>query len=508
MIITIPNAGQVGVVSDATPRDLPLNAWSDALNLRFRDGYAERFGGTTGIFTAPSVTPYWLAPYTTATTRFWVHAGLTAVYVDDGTTRTDITGTAPTGAIDDRWTGGALNGVLVMNNGKDVPQYWGGNVASNLATLTGWDANWRCKALRPFKNYLVALNITKTSTNYPHMVKWSAAADPGTVPASWNEADPTIDAGEVDLAETGDVLVDAAVLNDALMIYKERTCYAMRYIGGLSIFAFQRVADVGALARNCVVSTPLGHVVLGAGDLVLNTGQSSQSVLTGRMRRWLFANMDSVYYARSFLAANPRRNEVWCCFPYVGDSTCTRALVWNWTDNTLSVRELPNVTAGDFGLIPAGSAETWASDSDTWLSDGSLWNQTEFNASDARLLVCNSSQLLLADAGTSEYGGALSAKLERIGLALDSPNVVKSVRAVYPRIEGPSGATLTIEVGATLDDEQGVTWSAPATYTIGSTRKADVFATGRFLALRIKSADNFAWRLKSIDLDVIERGEF
>ena len=86
--------------------------------------------------------------------------------------------------------------------------------------------------------------------------------------------------------------------------------------------------------------------------------------------------------------------------------------------------------------------------------------------------------------------------------------MVKTVRAVYPRIEAPTGSTLTIEVGATLDDEQGVTWSAPTTYTVGSTRKADTFATGRFLALRIKSTDSFAWRLKSLDLDVIERGEY
>ena len=41
----------------------------------------------------------------------------------------------------------------------------------------------------PVQNYLIALDLTKSGTRYPHMVKWSAAADPGTVPASWDETD-------------------------------------------------------------------------------------------------------------------------------------------------------------------------------------------------------------------------------------------------------------------------------------------------------------------------------
>jgi hypothetical protein len=93
-------------------------------------------------------------------------------------------------------------------------------------------------------------------------------------------------------------------------------------------------------------------------------------------------------------------------------------------------------------------------------------------------------------------------------IALDDPYSVKTVRSIYPRIEGPTGATVTIEVGATMDAEVPIAWAAPVTYTIGSTRKADSFATGRFLALRISSSASSPWRLKSIDLDVIQRGAY
>ena len=172
-IATVSNCGQ-GLNADLTPEELGVGVWSDVSNVRFSNGYAERFRGMTQVFATPAVTPYWIAPYTYVTTKFLVHAGLAAVYVDDGTTRTDVTGTAPTGGIDDRWTGGTLNGIFVCNNGVDLPKYWVGTIATNLVEMSGvgWDTGWRCEALRPFKNFLVALNITKSGTKYPHMVKW------------------------------------------------------------------------------------------------------------------------------------------------------------------------------------------------------------------------------------------------------------------------------------------------------------------------------------------------
>ena len=56
--------------------------------------------------------------------------------------------------------------------------------------------------------------------------------------------------------------------------------------------------------------------------------------------------------------------------------------------------------------------------------------------------------------------------------------------------------------------ETSPSWSAPVTYTIGSSLKADAYATGRFLAVRIKSTGSFAWRLKSIEMDYVKRGSY
>lgn len=509
--ITIPSCGQFGMNADAMPQELPPNGWTRTMNMRFRDGYAERFAGQVGIFDAPTVAPYFLTPYTTPAARFWVHAGLEQVFADDGTARTEITPGSPfTGAIDDRWSGGSLNGVLVLNNGVDEPQFWGGNVANNLATLTGWDSNWRCAAMRPFKNYLVALDVTKTGARFPHMVKWSHAADPGAIPTSWDEADPAKDAGEIDLAETSDLLVDCLPMGDVNVIYKERSMYAMQFIGQPLIWRFSRLpGDVGMLARGCAVATPLGHVVLAAGDLILHSGQGPRSLLTGRMRRWLMANIDSANYRRSFVVANAGKNEAWACFPAVGEEACTLALVWNWVDDTLAVRELKSATYGAAGQINYTAVNSWDLAPGSWDEASALWNQDEYSPADARLLLCGAEpEISLIDTGTSFSGDAIDAVMERTGIALDDPLTVKCLRSITPRVEAPTGTELTIEFGASMDAESAPIWNAPIPYTVGSTYKADGFATGRFLAVRISSAGGRVWRIKSMDFDVAAMGSY
>lgn len=509
-IVKIPNCGQ-GVNLDLMPEELPLGVWSACQNMRFRNGFAERFRGMANIFGAPTVTPYFIMPYGTATTRYWVHAGLTKVFVDDGTTRTEITpASAPTGAIDDRWTGGALNGVLVMNNGVDVPLYWAGNVANDLATLTGWDANERCKALRPFKNFLIALNITKTATNYPHMVKWSDAAVPGAIPASWDETSVTGDAGEQDIAETPDVIVDGLPLGDQFIVYKERSAYSMTFIGQPNVFRFQRLpGDVGMLARGCAAMTPLGHVVLTSGDVVLNNGQGVVSIADGAVREYIFGTINSIKANRSFVCVNPQKFEVLICFPTVESETCDKAAVWNWKDKTWGFRDLVNVTYGDAGQINADATILqWGADSDPWETDPSSWSENEYAPNEARLLFSRTTAITAFDIGTQDFGTDIQSSLERTAITLDDAYTNKLIRSVYPRIDAPTGTVVSVQVGGAMSPTEAPSYGAAVDFTVGTDNKIDAFAIGRFLALKLASSDLSPWRLRSVELDVVPTGAY
>src|SRR6516225_12395441 len=89
----------------------------------------------------------------------------------------------------------------------------------------------------------------------------------------------------------------------------------------------------------------------------------------GRMRRWLFNNLDQTYFARSFLCINPTVNEVWVCFPSSGATSPNLALTWNWDSDVFGVRELQNATYGATGVVVTASDSTWSGDAGTWDSD-------------------------------------------------------------------------------------------------------------------------------------------
>lgn len=85
---------------------------------------------------------------------------------------------------------------------------------------------------------------------------------------------------------------------------------------------------------------------------------------------------------------------------------------------------------------------------------------------------------------------------------------MKLLRSVVPKIDAPTGTVVTITAGGAMDAEQAPTIQGTATYTVGSSYKADLFASGRFLYLKISSSSRQAWRLKSLDLDVEMMGAY
>jgi hypothetical protein len=514
MIKTIQLLGKYGINKDVQPQELPENTWSDGINVRFRNGALERMKGEQKVFDTPSVTPYWLQPYNTATTQYWVHAGLSAVYADDGTTRTNITPTtAPTGAVDDRWTGGVLNGVLVMNNGKDIPWYWDTTGGVNkLVALPGWDSTWRAKSIRPFKNVLVAIGITKGSTQYPHLVLWSDVAAPGAVPTSWNVADLTKLAGNLDLAEDPSLMVDQLVMGDVNVIYKQNSMYAMRATGGTEVFSFQRLPGrQGLLTVGAVADTPVGHVVLTNGDVVLHAGQGARSIVDGVMRRTLFRTIDATNRKRSFVTTNPAASEVWICYPELGKASCTKAVVWNWNDQTWSIRSLDNVTYGATGQLAQGATQAWSAQAYSWADATFAWDEDELSPAQERLLLCSTTPLITASDVTGTRNGlAYTSRVERLGLTFEDASRVKTLAGLRVRVDGASGAQIQFQVGGAMNPEGSFTWGSPVTYTVGSSayNQINLFATGRFIGIRILSLDNQPWRLTSLDVDFSYRGRY
>lgn len=511
--VPVKQAGAIGVNKDLSAPELPIGAWTDSLNIMFREGYAGQCFGYSEIYAAPTVIPYHVCPVTVAGGRKWIYAGAAKMYTADVVggvvTHTNITRQTASVDVDysasiNAWTSCLLAGVPILNNGVDAPQAW--LLTGRAAILPAWPATVLCKSLRVYKNSLIAINITEGATEYPYMIRWSNSADPGAVPSSWDYANAAVDAGRVDVSDSqGGQLVDGLALRDSFMLYGKQSVFRMDYVGGAFIYRISKVlGGSGAMNKNCIVEIPGGfHLVLGADDIYLHDGTQPVSILDKQTRRFFFANLDAENIGRCFVFKNPWLNCVYICYPEAGKLFCNKALVYNYTDKTSSFLEMPNLNHAMNGAMNASVSQQIDSDNLPIDSDNTLINATDFTPDISRVMLApNTLKLYQLDSTLTFDGTFITSYMERRGLHFDAPNNIKMISSIRPRIEGAVGSTIQVQVGSSDDPYSDPVYKNSVTFTIGETVSVDCFVTGRYLAIKFVSGTAFGWRLDSYDIGV------
>jgi len=83
--IPIDKVGEVGIVKETSPWQLPPNVWSDGNNIKTEEGSIKKTPGYSEVMKTCPVAPYHLMQLTLGTPEFWVACGLTAIYAYDNT---------------------------------------------------------------------------------------------------------------------------------------------------------------------------------------------------------------------------------------------------------------------------------------------------------------------------------------------------------------------------------------------------------------------------------------
>ena len=510
MIININALGQIGIISDKQPASLPPNAFSDAQNVRFKDGQAMRVRGYTDMQTLDGQGMY-ILPYEYSGSAYWVLTTSRRMYSWDGTTLADITRTSNpyVGDPSDSWTGGVYNGQTLLNNGKDIPQIWTPDLA-NAIDMENWPTTWRAKAIRPFRNFVIAMNMTEDGVEYPTKFRWSDVADPGTVPATWIP-DPTNQAGDDIIEETQGEIIDADALRNDLIIYKSDSAYFMSYVGGQFVMANRPALKTrGILAPRCVKEFEIGkHFVVDRGDIYIHDGNKSESILKGRAYDKFFPAMDQDNFEQSYVTKNFIDEEVWFCFPETGSSFPTKAAIWNWRDNTWGVRDLPDATHTAFGTYPATEDEynpTVRSLISLGIDATALYPETTLYP-EATLYPDDGETSIYAMEADGEYqanGSDITCTVTRTGIKPEQSDGVWQCRNAFPHCEG---GAIKVRVGSQDSPNQTPTWSAQQTYTPESTNdKLDFRVTGKYLAYEIEFPKASEGNVSSIDFDLVKVG--
>ena len=528
-----------GILKDPSPYQLDLDAWSGGANVRFHSNRVIRAPGFRTLMAA-GVADGGLA--FTFAFRTALNADTVFAVAENGrtlnVTASSAADVSPTGFIPQvgtglfpAYTGVEQGGVVYLNRPTAVPTCFTAGAAA-FVNLPNWDSTWRCRSLRAFGNYMVALNVTKGVNSFPNMVKWSDLTLQGAAPGSWNSVDPTTSAGENPLENLTSPIVDGVPLRNSLVIYSTTQTWEMYNADPTLIFGFRLLfSEGGMIAPNCGVEVEGKHYVFGPTDIYVHDGQSKQSISNRRVRDYVYRTLNTPLAEACFVAYMPKLDEILFAYPsgstdafFQGVTRCNRGAIYNISGDTWSFVDLPNVAALSVGIMH--TAGTWASAGAaglTWANIGGSWfdqgaGQDPLILMAAGTVPGRSTPAMLVYDSISSGSASLPlapllcapAYVERLGIDLTQVGsdlvTYKMVRRVFPQVTVPASTQMTVQIGGSLTPSGPVAYAAPVPFDPFVQYKVDVIKGGRYLAIRMTVASMIDFEIAGFDVDVISAG--
>lgn len=536
----VRGVGEKGINRDLAVRNMDPAFWSDGRNVRFSSGRVEAMGGVQvvtpddTVITDPILNT---GVVVGATDSYLLLSTETNMYAYDGFDTFDIT--RGSGDYDQITTNlfehMVFNGLTIFNHNNDLPQVWDNNSANNADDLANWDSTWRTKHLRKFGSYLIALNMIEGGTAYEHKIRWSHPAEPGSVPVSWDETDPTYLAGEFTFADTDKGrIMNGLELDNRFFVYKQGSVWVLTQTGQTDVFARDPVLEnMGVESERSLVSVPFGpdrrkyHFFQSADGFQLFDGQQPTEVFYDVFLREFKALRDEeTYRINSFSVVNLKDSEVWFCFPESGASYPNLALCLDLRQARSSIRELGGASniAWGLGIGPSGGVKTILvpySDG-TSFSDGTQFSLSTVVPSGPTLVeACPGSGLAyILEAGNLGYDDQhFSSWVTRESLpmvkydtrdpqaTIVDYNRRKLVTQVVPKIA--SAGNMTMEIGTQEGEREAISWTYSATIP-GNFFQTHLGApvSGRFISFRYTSLPGQTFALDGFDYEVDLLGMF
>ena len=366
-IAPIRSVGTTGIIKDTSPVLLPDNGWSDGRNVRFHNGSVEKIRGHESVLNLsaePDVLLFWNRP----TTQFWVYGDAQNLFrVDASGSEASIVPSGTTFSADGVWHASVFNGgyTVVMNNTEDTPVYMQYGTAGNaqetmLTNLPDWPEDTKAGVLRPLGYALVAGNLVDESGSndlfLPGSILISNQAAPGGIPTSWTVGEANLTtADEFELSQTSPIreIID---LRGQGLVFTEDSIHSISLATSPTTPTTVRDLNYnyGVLATGCAIILDNRVLAVDKNDIYITSGTGTiQSVVDNKNREYFFNNLHPTNYATTFIINNVPLDEAWICYPTKGNSEnyCDEALIWNYRDNTWTIRDLQNTKCAWLGPI-------------------------------------------------------------------------------------------------------------------------------------------------------------
>ena len=556
--------GAVGVISDANPYSLPPNAFSKAVNVVFDenrvqrapvfkqvfpairsalayDGSAGTFDAQTGTFDAaegpPASTSRFLGSYGDPS------FGETVFVCDrDGVVRSYPNGTitfvTPVSGLvtnDEIWTHAPVAGLSVLARKGMRPYVRNVKTDSTYSLIGGdWVTTHTASIVRSYLDYVIMLNVTKGTTEFPTMVKWSNPVEYSSAigAINWDPTNPNYIAGENIIGDMTNGIRDGLVLGSNFIIYSQNQVWLMEYTGSSLVFNFRRLFPNGGIFNtNCVVEIEGKHYVFGEDDLYVHDGISKQSIADGRVRRAVFNNLNRSKRSAAFVMHDSVSNLIYFCYNTSSDEVywgntqyCNQAAVYNYRSDTWSFMDMPNVIGG---------AETNVDlQKNTYpdvLSSYEVYNSsyTGFdgvrpkitiamgitdnlnNLTESRVYAVDLPSVSLTNLPVT-METVSPAIMERVGIDLDDPGTglplraYKTITAIIPQAAfNTSSASFRWDIGSADLPNNPVVYRNTIIFNPSTDYKIDTKVSGRYLAYKVTSESLEDFRFVGFDAEIV-----
>ena len=508
----IKELGKGGWNSDIPSMIVPMNTFTDVLNVRFDDEAVQTTTGETTyrvVSTSPDYGIHWRRP----------DQGYNIFAKNGNIKRVDAAGNIsdmlvssdPVYANSD-WQGTLFNGgyAIVINNGTSTPLYclYGSSTAgSSFQPLPGWNyvsgLTVYAKVVRSLNYSLIAANLTLdqsgTITYAPSTVRVSVQATTGGIPSVWQPGLTTDTADEFELNSTSPVL-DMQELRGNMFIYSSDS------ISILTIGTTTRVSpyskSYGILSTDCVVEFDGKHFVVDRNDIYLHTGSGAiESIADFRIKKYFFSNLNKNAINKVHVVKNPFYKEIWINYPKGVSTVCNEALVFNYKNNTWSKRQLPSATYLFNG--PANVSSTFQYGKEVLYM---CTNSTQ-------TLVTDDNYLMWTGSALASYTSYIEKKKLNTG-DITGSSLISALYTVFDKVPTDTNITIRVvgqnnyldDVDLSVDDPNlKDTFTSLPSNDKSQGYKVDPRVNGRILNYRITSGNRWRLALMGIDLKQADR---
>lgn len=549
-LLPVRNLGKLGITPDPDPHSLPLNGFSKGTNVIFDEGKVLRApvfktlytdirdnvtidslvgsadsqtGTVEQLLGSLSSSQRFLCSYSTPDKEVVVVCDTTGVVREypDGS-HAQVTPSGPMVSNSNPWTHCQSAGVSVLSRRGMVP------AVRNLQTefiygpmRNNWDSTHTCAITRAFGDFLISLDVTKGTQNYPTMAKWchplqySPNIDTGI---DWDPTLTTNLAGENTFGQLTTPIRDGLTLNNMFVIYSKDQVWSMERTSSTEVFNYRRLFPTGGVVNvNCVTEVEGKHYVFGENDIYVHDGVTQKPLSDERVRKFIYSNLDRTKKSVCFTQHDSALNLIYFCYTtkeadaaYTATPYCNKAAVYNYRNDTWSFMDMPNVVGGtDVDISLAVAGYTPPSGEETPKVTLFLSTLTSgLTASRVYALDTPDEGVVLL---TPHPETLKPSTLERTGISLDSEAQFelgsrKLLQGVRPMVSFASGSTdtLTFQLGGSEQIKSAVNYEATVSFDHVNDYKVDSRATGRYLAMKITVTTANLFRFSGYDLDVLK----